>query len=104
MTDGRIKEEMLKALDIDGILYPDEVAFQKEMSEFGVKDECATAYYVGFRTAERLAKLEVLEGVKGSITALIPYVDNDYEEGYEKALEHAIQEIEKRISQIKEQL
>ena len=70
MKDEKIKEEMLKLFDEEGDYTEQELLFQTEMSEKGIKTESSSAFYAGLKTAERLAKIEVLEKVCKEIDSL----------------------------------
>jgi len=77
VKDEKIKEEILKLFDEEGYYTEQELLFQTEMSGKGIKIESASAFYAGFKTAERLAKIEVLEELEIMLGCL--YNDNDHD-------------------------
>jgi hypothetical protein len=84
MTDERIKEEFEKFQDRRES--NEELMFAIEVDPAIEWREEALGFYAGFRTAERLAKIEVLEEVR-----------DNAERG------HILAYIEKRIAELKEE-
>jgi predicted nucleic acid-binding protein len=74
MTDEIIKEEF----EISG-LSQEAVVFSRAYSEVAEGNR-AIGFYLGFKTAERLAKIEVLEELRKSIAKDFPE-DDDFNNG-----------------------
>jgi hypothetical protein len=81
MTDERIKEEFEKYLDGDidtkATMFGYHYETNRKGSKAGYKN-MAQGFYAGFRAAERLAKIEVLEEVLRSIRAMDEYPVDEF--------------------------
>lgn len=76
MTDEKIKEEFDKW--VPGDATTDEFDFIESINDPSWQCE-AVGFYAGFRAAERLAKIEVLEDIERAIMAM-EYPNNNPEE------------------------
>ena len=73
MTDEKVKEEFEKFED--NPIPKEAVAFSNDIGGSSIATSDAPAFYAGFRTAERLAKIEVLEEVLSLVRCEYPFME-----------------------------
>ena len=103
MTDERIKES-LENWKPNILTVKEEESFADFVGWGRNNRSVVIGFYAGFRAAERLAKIEALEGVK---KILRPVVDSDtetdYRTGYQQAGETIEGYIDDMIAELKEE-